>query len=346
MPMITRAILQVLLLYQIRGPHGEVLGVITLERRGKDQKPFTIHDRINLETLARVMSKAQSYVEKLGTPGEDGDEYIRHAAFSWARDIIAEATLVESELDTFLDVACIVSAAIMHADSSSIYLIEPDSQVLTQRAGTGTQVPSRYIRSYALCAREELDETREKVGITAYIAIANESIYSENKQQHVQHAHYRGKYDTENYDAEKEECGEFYGVPLEADGEVIGVLNIENTALLGTVRETVFSSELRKDFTVLSQDIALSIRRVHQQIDDRYAVVRHALPAISIILGESLELKRLCEQVVAKQRNSSMPQYAPFSSWKEINWFSMPALGWTPIYIVSTLCHCLMVHFP
>lgn len=283
----------------LRGLRGEVTGLLKAERRivgATPPEPFQIDDQITLETAARVASKSLAY---LAIAQADPSNEAITARARWAREVIADATTTEGELDSFLDILVRVIAATMSADSCAIYLIDERKNTLTQRAGLGFQAPVDVIRSYLLPSQDQIKKTEEPVGLTAWIAATGLSHYARNFEELSQHEHHRGKYDEVNFPARtRKECGAFFGVPLKVGGVTIGVLKVENVVERGGNDTRYFSEEAQRRVYVLAQDIALAIIRFQQQSRARYKVISDAQDTIFDILRGGLDLPRLVERVV------------------------------------------------
>ena len=295
--------LQAFLGMPLRGPRGEVIGLIKAERLNQpieQMKPFSVHDQIVLETGARIASKCLTYLEIAHSGDLDG------AITAWTRDVIGEAATSEGELDTFLSSVVNVVAAAMGADSCGIYLTDESKKTLTQRAGCGTQEPRYVIRSYPLPPVEQIKERptkAEKVGLTAWIAIKGQSFCANDYEELSSHAHHKGEYDSWNFpDETKTICGAFLGVPLQIGGTIRGVLKVENRSRIGELDTRKFSEAARRRFDRLAQDVALAVVRLQEErIPARYEVIRRAENTIFGILrgGSDVTLKSLVEKVVS-----------------------------------------------
>jgi len=127
----------------LRSPQGQIIGALKAERL-TGNAPFAVNDQIALETLARVAGRCLAYVENARGGQLDA------AITSWTLDVIAEAVAAEGELDAFLDIAVRATAAATQADSCAAFLIDESKKTLIQRAGCGSQVLRKVIRSYQL----------------------------------------------------------------------------------------------------------------------------------------------------------------------------------------------------
>jgi len=291
-----KLVLKTFLGVPLRGLRGEVIGLIKAERRSNGEggvKDFNVNDQIVLETVGRVASKCVIY-QKMAVSGE-----LDAALTAWARDVIGEAVATEGDLDSFLDIVVSVMASVMRADSCAIYLADPKRQTLTQRAGIGSQAPRHVIRSYILPTREEVENSTEKVGLTAYIAAMGETVYAPDFEALHEHPHHKGGYDKWNFPQTTGTiCGAFLGAPLQVGGTIIGVIKVENTSLIGVPDERNFADEARQRFHTLIQDVALAITRIIEQGPTRYQVIRDAQPTIVEILRGGLDVPTLVNKVV------------------------------------------------
>lgn len=301
----------------IRGPRGEIIGMIKAERqRVASSKspwlsadPFSVDDELVLETIARVASRLFTYFDM----AREGHE--ANAITSWARDVIAETAATEGELDTFLDWTARITAAAMRADSCGIFLKDESGKTLTQRAGLGSQALKEVIRSYgwpnesqiANCSeaahccppscssRVDLPK-KERIGLTAWIAATGKSFHAQNQKQISSHCHHRGEYDRWNFP--NQQIGAFLGIPLQVGGRIIGVVKVENTTEQGNDDLRDFPAAAQRRFEILAQDIALSIKRLQKQIPARYRIIQEAQDTILEILRGGLEKEKLVEKVV------------------------------------------------
>jgi GAF domain-containing protein len=292
-----RLILETFLGVPMRGTRGEVIGVIKAERRSNGEgaaKSFDINDQILLETVGRVASKCVVY-QKMAVAGE-----MDAALTAWTREVINEAAATEGELDSFLDIVVAVMASVMRADSCAIYLADPQRKTLTQRAGSGSQILRNVIRSYILPTLDEVQNSKEGVGLTAFIAATGETVYARDYNELHRHPHHRGGYDKWNFpNNTNTKCGAFLGAPLRVGGTITGVIKVENTSTIGVPDPRYFPDEARQRFQALNQDVALAITRIQEQGPTRYQVIRDAKPTIVEILRGGLDVPSLVNKVVS-----------------------------------------------
>ncbi len=292
--------LQTFLGVPIRGRHGEIIGLIEAERRYDSElssQPFSVEQQIILETIARTTGKALGYLETSYTRNVDS------AITVWARDVIAEASNTESDMDGFLSIVVNVAAAAMRADSCGVYITDPSKNTLTQRAGIGSESPRFVIRSYFLPSADQIIQyptnLHEKIGITAWIAATGKSVYAKTMRELSAHPHHLGHYDEKNF-ASSTECGAFLGVPLQVAGNIVGTLKVENIVTKGIPDSREFSDEAQRRFDVLAQDIALAIVRLQQHARDPYMVIIDAQATIFDMLRGGQDIQTLVSTVVRK----------------------------------------------
>jgi len=313
----------------LRSPQGQIIGALKAERLpnsstaivNKQIAPetlahsntvFTVNNQIALETLARVAGRCITYIDNALSGQLDA------AITAWTLDVIAEAVAAEGELDAFLDIVARATAAATSADSCAVFLIDESKATLTQRAGCGSQVLRKVIRSYRLpdstqlvncenprictpaeCAYRADLPYAERVGVTAWVAATGKSYHARNFEELRKHCHHRGQYDGPNYQSDQQ-CGAWLGVPLLVGGTIVGVLKIENISMVGVLDERDFTPDIQQRLDVLAQDIALAIQRLQIQSPARYEVIQKAMPSIFEILRGELDVRKLVERVVGE----------------------------------------------
>lgn len=307
----------------IRGLHGEVIGLIKAERLiPKDKKEsdtniksFSVQDQLALETISRIVGKSITYHEIAGKGCQE------EAITAWGRDVITEAVATEGELDTFLGMIVKLVSNATRADSCGIFLKDESGKTLTQRAGIGSQALHSIIRAYSLpdpqiiqkckdahhctpanCLHREkkgseLEIQRKLIGLTPWIAATGKSFYAPNFCELSNHCFHRGGFDDWNFPKD-EECGAFFGVPLQIGGTIIGVIKIENISPKNKQDQRDFSAPEEQRLEVLAQDIAMAITRLQIQIPGRYTVIHEAQRTILEILRGGLDIPKLSQKVV------------------------------------------------
>lgn len=310
-----------LLIIPLRDSRGQVIGALKAQRFAPHDF-FSVENQITLEALGQITGRCITYVADAQTGP------VNAVITSWALKIFSDASTAEGELDSFLDIVVRVVAVASQADACSVFLTDESNKTLTQRAGCGHQSLKNTIRSYILPDRTTLDDCHifeacspatclkksidgipedRKVGITAWVAATGKSFYANSKEELRQHCHHKGQFDKENFnrrndntsgDGFLEECSAWFGVPLIVGGVTIGVLKIENKTPFQVADTRQFSSEVKQQFEILSQDIAISIRRLQIQSATRYAVINKAMPTILTILQGDLDIPDLVRSVV------------------------------------------------
>jgi GAF domain-containing protein len=283
----------------LRNPRGVIIGAFKAERL-EGSAPFSPEEQMYLETFAQIAGRCIAHLEDAKTG------YCDTAVIAWVLDIISEAVSSEGELDSFLDITVQVISAASLADSCSVFLIDEHKKSLTQRAGCGSQVLRRVIRSYQLPDINQLEELEnidvvvdkhKKIGLTSWIALTGRPFYARNFEELSKHPHHRGQFDPQNFQKDKL-CGSFYGVPLRVGGTIIGVLKIENVSLKDKVDDREFSEEIRSRVDALAPNVALAIKRLQLQGPSRYRIILNARPTIFGILRGDLNVSDLVRKIV------------------------------------------------
>jgi GAF domain-containing protein len=301
----------------LRDSRGQVIGALKAQR-SMPNTSFSVENQIMLESLGQVAGRCIAYVEDaLNGP-------VDSAITSWALRIFSDASTTEGELDSFLDIVVRVAAAVTQADACSVFLVDESvGRTLTQRAGCGHQNLKNIIRSYEIPERSRLDDClafeactpstcsrkavvpipdEKRVGITAWVAATGKSFYANSKDELRKHCHHKGLFDPENFTKEQDqylqECSAWFGVPLIVGGIPIGVIKIENQTPLHKPDDRQFAVEVKQQFEILAQDIAISIRRLQIQSTTRYEVINKAMPTILTILQGELDIPILVGRVV------------------------------------------------
>ncbi len=291
----------------LRNLRGKIIGAMKAERL-EPCEPFSVKDQLVLEALARVAGRCIDYVE-------ERDRSADAAITLWAREVIEEAVATEGELDAFLDIVVRVAASATQADSGAIFLIDESKKTLTQRAGWGSQVLRKVVRSYEVpgpekvahclgtrscspadCKRVHLSHD-ERVGLTAWVAATGRQFRARNMDELKEHCHHKGFYDSSNYE-KQQECGAWLGVPLQIGGVITGVLKVENVFVRGTVDDRDFSDVQQRRLDLLAHEIALASERLQTQYAKRYVVIHKAMEPIRDMLSGKLDVQKLVKEVV------------------------------------------------
>lgn len=293
----------------LRNLRGQVIGAFKAERL-EPCTAFSVEDQLVLETLARVAGRCIDYREMLQSGSLDT------AITLWAREVIAEALATEGELDAFLDIVVGVVAKAMQADSGAIFLVDESKKTLTQRAGCGSHVLRKVIRSYVMPDRSQVErclgyqtcsprsckmreplEEGQKVGLTAWVAATGKSFHAKNMADLKTHCHHRGEYDEANFTRD-EQCGAWLGVPLRVGGAVTGVLKVENVSRRSRPDDRDFDDQQQRRLAILAQEVALAIERLQMQYRARYQVIVRAMPTILGLVKGELPVPKLVTTVV------------------------------------------------
>lgn len=149
-----------------------------------------------------------------------------------------------------------------------------------------------------------LKNSKKGIGLTAWIAVTGKSFYARNYLELSAHCHHRGGFDTWNFpEREHTLCGAFLGVPLRIGGEIIGVIKVENISKIGIKDSREFTRADRQRFDIISQDIAIAIKRLQNQLPNRYTVILKSKKTFQDILQGGLSLPDLVKKVVTETKS-------------------------------------------
>lgn len=151
---------------------------------------------------------------------------------------------------------------ISNASACSIFLLDETERYLKMKAGTGYKEDLSNKAYYDL----DVDEpAREKIGLTAWIALNKKSFSAKNREELTSHRAWSGKYDDQQYSGD-DVCNTFYGVPLITNDKSIGVIKIENKQPGFNHPESYFTQEEQYIVDILSTVVAIVVR--NKQLTD------------------------------------------------------------------------------
>ncbi len=205
----------------------EVVGVLKVENKIVNNKyrPFDNDDQQLMETLARSISIV------LGSLQENRLKIER--AFTDALYRVSEGLTGKFQADTLLKEIVTIGKGLFNAEACVVFLVdENDPRRLVEAKAEGYAKHLEEIAEYQLISRQELKDLpasdREKVGITAWIAITGNPFLARNNEEVRAHPHWKGKYDKDHYPGDKKKCESFLGFPLKVGDQILGVLKVEN----------------------------------------------------------------------------------------------------------------------
>lgn len=193
------------------------------------------------------------------------------------------------------------TANVLSAEACVLFLKDEGRDVLVERAGVGYVAQLIGKAEYHLIPREDLidhpTQPEDRVGLTAWIAITGQPFLARNNDDLREHAHWRGRYDSEHYqEGSGKQCNSFLGVPLLVADEVVGVLKVENKKIDETYVQ--FTDQDRQVFETLAKSIAIAVGKVREQRIQREQAVNDAMYRISAALAGRFESDPLLEEIV------------------------------------------------
>jgi len=193
------------------------------------------------------------------------------------------------------------TAKVLSAEACVLFLKDEGRDVLVERAGVGYVAQLIGKAEYHLIPREVLidrpTQPEDRVGLTAWIAITGQPFLARNNDDLREHAHWRGRYDSEHYqEGSGKQCNSFLGVPLLVADEVVGVLKVENKKIDEAYVQ--FTDQDRQVFETLAKSIAIAVGKVREQRIQREQAVNDAMYRISAALAGRFESDPLLEEIV------------------------------------------------
>ncbi len=194
---------------------------------------------------------------------------------------------------------------IFDAEACSLFLLDEKHEKLVMAAARGYS--AQFLgRSAPLVQRDQVVEypikPEEKLGITGWIASTGRPFMSNTPEDHRAHPHWTGKYDIQQFGAEKR-VHNFYGVPLKVAGDhTIGVLKVEGKREDGKYRP--FTEADANLFDILAAYIAVAISDAWrmeeiQRQREQLQTITGALHKVIASLSEELPMQYLLDEIVA-----------------------------------------------
>jgi signal transduction histidine kinase len=239
-----------------------VVGVLKVENKRLDDQyvPFTDQDQQLFETLARTIAIA------IGTVQEQRVKREQRVTDAMYR--VSQALAGRFELNPLLDEIVAVGMEIFDAETCVVYLVDPTNPSrLIETAGKGYSQPLIGKAEYRLVPKEALierpEDIKDRVGLTAWIAITGQPFLARDNDELRAHPHWRGKYDPAHYPAGSGRmCYSFLGLPLRVGDEVLGVLKVENKNVGG--RYIPFDEREQHIFRILANSAAIAIHNARE----------------------------------------------------------------------------------
>ena len=202
----------------------------------------------------------------------------------------------EFEIDPLCNKIVAVCQNLVPCESCAIFLRDekregfPDT--ITIKAGAGfseklVEEPARY-------------KIGEK-GITAYAARTGEIVNCENKEEIHNHPNYEGRYE----EAQGYKCTSLLIVPIKINGEILGILKVENKKSTKEHPEFFFTKEEEESLKPFANGVARAIDgidKLNEERKTRAGKIATALEGITSLLAEKFNLDDLFKEVVEQTK--------------------------------------------
>ena len=202
----------------------------------------------------------------------------------------------EFEIDPLCNKIVAVCQNLVPCESCAIFLRDekregfPDT--ITIKAGAGfseklVEEPARY-------------KIGEK-GITAYAARTGEIVNCENKEEIHNHPNYEGRYE----EAQGYKCTSLLIVPIKINGEILGILKVENKKSTKEHPDFFFTKEEEESLKPFANGVARAIdgiAKLNEERKTRAGEIATALEGITSLLAEKFNLDDLFKEVVEQTK--------------------------------------------
>ena len=263
----------------------EVIGVLKVEdvrhSSGHPEKYFTAQDVILVEMMGNIIATVIQNTRFADTRLRELDANLQKLSGAMVGGL-AMPVLVQHIVDTI--------AEVVGADASSLYLIEPGSNLLKIQAATGYQKG---------LVRDGASYDVQGPGITAWIAREVQSFKANSKAELHLHPRWKGKHNAKQGDREP---NAFLGIPLKviATGgkdEVIGVLKVEDVRQGPRHPEGYFTEQDQLLVEMMGNVIATVIQNT-RFADIRLRELNASLQKLSGAMVGGLEMPVLVQHIV------------------------------------------------
>ncbi len=123
------------------------------------------------------------------------------------------------------------AATELGASACTIFIVDPEGETATQRAGTGYQWQFVDKVQCRVVPADQVPDNPEKdvrLGLTGWILSTGKSFLAQTPEELSQHPHRSGKHDPKQLPGEKLRLQTFLGVPLRSlRGEIVGLIKAE-----------------------------------------------------------------------------------------------------------------------
>ncbi|GEM_PF-4640106 len=214
----------------------------------------------------------------------------------------------EFDLSSLCNKIVNICQKLVPSEACAIFLKEEKREgfpeTITIRAGAGfsavlIKIPARY----------EL----EGKGITAWAAKTGQIVNCKCKEEIHEHANFLGKFQ----EAQGKKCDTLLIVPIKLNGDIRGILKVENKTPTKDHPETFFTQEEEKILQTFADGIARAINGIDKLTEERISRARDiamALAGITSLLAKKFNLDDLFKMIVEKIKNF-YPQVLALYSW-------------------------------
>jgi signal transduction histidine kinase len=177
----------------------------------------------------------------------------------------------------------------MQAQQCSVWLFEPEEQVLRLKAAEGYRsLATNMYPTMVYSVREGSDPD----GTTAWIFMNQQAVTADTYRELSQKKGYRGRFDKELHglindkgeiDYCRHPCQQFYGAPITLGNDRIGVLKVENKLVADSSGRKRFTDTEKAALETIAATLALALKHTRASKDEhdkRYAYYRTTLHSI------------------------------------------------------------------
>jgi len=182
--------------------------------------------------------------------------------------------------------SCISS---MQAQQCSVWLFEPEEQVLRLKAAEGYRSLTPYMYPNMVYS---VRQGSEPDGTTAWIFMRQRAVTADTYRELCEKEGYRGRFDKELHglvnaegeiDYDRHPCQQFYGAPITLGNDRIGVLKVENKLVADAAGRKMFTDTEKAALETIAATLALALKHTRasqEEHDKRYAYYRTTLHSI------------------------------------------------------------------
>jgi signal transduction protein with GAF and PtsI domain/anti-sigma regulatory factor (Ser/Thr protein kinase) len=260
----------------------QILGVIKVENKDETLgKYFTDEDLTIFKTIANVIALTIENA-RLHQKAEEQSKKV-----SGVLADVASGVVGQFEMETLLDQIINTTMKTLHAEVSSIFLInEEEPNILKCVAGSG------FAERIVGIAEYEIGK-----GLTGTVAKTGEGYNTKNPREHKGKKVWVGKYDHIQWPSGKNEFRNGIGLPLKIKDHILGVIKAENK---DPKYGDFFTDEDVNLFKTIANVIALTIEnaRLHQKAEEQSKRLSGALADVASAVVGKFNMKALLDQII------------------------------------------------